>query len=113
METAFVVAPEIGLAGACRALGVSRATAYRHRNPRVASPARPRRHPPSALSDEERSAVAAIAGPAATPIRRPTATSEISSRRVMMMPSKTTGRSRQWLGAVPATMVWAARQCLP
>jgi len=59
METAFVVAPEIGLAGACRALGVSRATAYRHRNPRVASPARPRRHPPSALSDEERSAVLA------------------------------------------------------
>jgi len=47
------------MAPACRALGVARATAYRRRSPRVASPARPRRRPPAALSDDERSAVLA------------------------------------------------------
>jgi hypothetical protein len=47
------------MAPACRALGVARATAYRRRLPRVASPARPRRRPPAALSDDERSAVLA------------------------------------------------------
>ena len=45
------------MARACRVLGVARATAYRHRSPRVASPARPRRRSPLALTDEERSAV--------------------------------------------------------
>jgi putative transposase len=59
METAFAVAPEIGLAGACRALGVSRATAYRHRSPKPPSTARSRRRSPLALSDEERAAVLA------------------------------------------------------
>jgi len=59
METAFAVAPEIGLAAACRALGVSRATAYRHRRPRPAAPARSRRRSPLALSEEERAAVLA------------------------------------------------------
>lgn len=59
METAFAVAPEIGLAGACRALGLSRATAYRHRHPRPPSAPRARRGSPLALSDEERSAVLA------------------------------------------------------
>ena len=58
METAFAVAPEIGLAPACRALGVSRATAYRQRNPKPPSP-RTRPRSPLALSDEERSAVLA------------------------------------------------------
>jgi len=57
METAFAVAPEIGLAPACRALGVSRATAYRHRSPRPPAGARVRRRPARALSDEERGAV--------------------------------------------------------
>jgi putative transposase len=52
-----VLAPEVGMARACRVLGVARATAYRHRLPKVASPARPRRPPPLALSDEERGAV--------------------------------------------------------
>jgi hypothetical protein len=33
-RVAEAVAPEIGLAPACRALGVSRATAYRHRSPK-------------------------------------------------------------------------------
>jgi len=59
METAFAVAPEIGLAPACRALGVSRATAYRHRSPKPPSAARSRRGSPLALSDEERAAVLA------------------------------------------------------
>lgn len=56
METAFAIAPEIGLAPACRALGISRATAYRHRRPKPPS-SRPRRTPPRALSDEERAAL--------------------------------------------------------
>ena len=38
MEPAFAVAPEIGLASVCRALGVSRATAYRHRSQKPPSP---------------------------------------------------------------------------
>ena len=59
METAFAVAPEIGLAPACRALGVSRATAYRHRSPKPSPATRSRRRSPLALSDEERSAVLA------------------------------------------------------
>jgi putative transposase len=59
METAFAVAPEIGLAPACRALGVSRATAYRHRSPKPSSTPRSRRRSPLALSDEERAAVLA------------------------------------------------------
>ena len=37
MTTALAVAPEIGMAPACRALGVSRATAYRHRSPKLES----------------------------------------------------------------------------
>ena len=47
------------MAGACRALGVSRATAYRHRSPAAARPARPRARSPLALSEAERSAVLA------------------------------------------------------
>ena len=57
METAFAVAPEIGLAPACRALGLSRATAYRHRSPRPAVSRQPRRRPPRGLSDAERAIV--------------------------------------------------------
>jgi putative transposase len=57
METALAVAPEIGMAPACRALGVSRATAYRHRSPRPRAERRPRPRPALALSDEERQAV--------------------------------------------------------
>jgi len=59
MATAMAVAPEIGLAAACRALGVSRASAYRHRSPRPVRPAAPRspRRSPRALSDTERQEV--------------------------------------------------------
>jgi len=59
METAFAVAPEIGLIAACRALAVSRATAYRHRSPKPPAAGRSRHRSPLALSDEERSAVLA------------------------------------------------------
>lgn len=63
METALEVAPLVGLAPACRALGVSRATLYRHHRPParpgqavpVERPPRPR--PALALSDAERAAV--------------------------------------------------------
>jgi putative transposase len=57
MGTALAVAPEIGMAPACRALGVSRATAYRHRSPRPRAQRRPRPKPVLALSEEERSDV--------------------------------------------------------
>ena len=60
METAFAVAPEIGLAPACRTLGVCRATAYRHRSPKPTSVPRSRGRSPLALSDEERAAVLAL-----------------------------------------------------
>jgi putative transposase len=59
IETAFAVAPEIGMTAACQALGVARATAYRHRSPRSRAARIPRRSPPLSLSDEERSAVLA------------------------------------------------------
>ncbi len=59
MQTALAVAPEIGMAPACRSLGVSRATAYRHRSPRPKAEPRPRPKSPLALSEEERSAVLA------------------------------------------------------
>ena len=59
METALAVAHEVGLAPACRALGVSRATAYRHRSPRPRGERPPRPTPAMALSDEERAAVLA------------------------------------------------------
>ena len=57
MGTALAVAPEVGLAPACRALGVSRATAYRRRSPRPTVERRPRPTPALALSDAERSTV--------------------------------------------------------
>jgi putative transposase len=59
METALAVAPELGMAPACRALGVSRATAYRHRSPKAMSERPPRARPALALSDAERAAVLA------------------------------------------------------
>lgn len=57
METALAVAPEIGLAPACRALGVSRASAYRRRDPRPKAERRPRPRPALALSEAERAAL--------------------------------------------------------
>ena len=48
------LAPKVGLASACRALGVARASVYRHRKPRPTCPGRSRRSSPRALSPEER-----------------------------------------------------------
>lgn len=48
------LAPKVGLASACRALGVARASVYRHRQPRPTCPGRSRRSSPRALSPEER-----------------------------------------------------------
>jgi putative transposase len=59
IDTALRVAPEIGMAPACRSLGVSRATAYRHRDPRQKPGRPPRPKPVLALSDDERAAVLA------------------------------------------------------
>ena len=63
MEMALEAGPVVGVAAACRALGVSRATLYRHHRPPVRPepvvpverPPRPR--PALALSDEERATV--------------------------------------------------------
>lgn len=57
MEAALEAAPAIGLAPACRALGVSRATAYRHLSPAAPCERRPRPASPRALSQEERDLV--------------------------------------------------------
>jgi putative transposase len=45
--------PLIGLAGACRAAGKSRATHYRRCQPAVLGPCRPRPTPPNALDPAE------------------------------------------------------------
>jgi putative transposase len=59
MRTVLAVAPEVGMAPACRALGVSRATAYRHRSPKPVGERRPPLRPALALSEAERAAVLA------------------------------------------------------
>ena len=48
------VAPTVGLASACRALGVARGSLYRHRKPHPTCPGRSVRSLPHALSPEER-----------------------------------------------------------
>jgi putative transposase len=55
MDAAEKLAPEVGTAEACRALGVARATLYRRRNPpQPKAEERPRRRQPRALSQRER-----------------------------------------------------------
>jgi putative transposase len=54
MATISTVAPELGAGQACRTLGLSRATWYRHRRPAVPTARRPRPPGPRALSDAER-----------------------------------------------------------
>lgn len=55
MNAAERLAPDIGTAAACRAMGVSRATLYRRRNPsRDSSCGRPARRQPRALDEAER-----------------------------------------------------------
>jgi len=50
-------AAEVGIAAACRAVGVSRATWYRHRKEASQEDRKPRRRPPRRLSDAERARV--------------------------------------------------------
>ena len=58
MNAALDIAPEVGLKPACDALGVSRATLYRRRRPKVV---RPTRTSWRALSAEERAWLGALA----------------------------------------------------
>jgi len=53
------LAPQVGVAAACEALGVSRATLYRHRQPPAERPSQPAKRPapPRTLDPEERKAV--------------------------------------------------------
>src|SRR5450432_2181164 len=58
MNAVLQVVPEVGAATVCAAIGLPRATFYRHRPAANRSrPAKPRRSPPRALSAEERRAV--------------------------------------------------------
>ena len=58
MEATETLVPEVGTAAACRAMGVSRATLYRHRRGTVLpSETRPKRRQPRALDIRERQAV--------------------------------------------------------
>jgi len=56
---ALALAPRVGMATACRALGLSRATVYRHRKQPVGTVSGPRPTPPRALAPQEREQVLA------------------------------------------------------
>ena len=61
IEACFVeLAPLVGIAGACRGSGKSRATHYRRAQPPVLGPPRPRDTPANALSEEEIAALLAL-----------------------------------------------------
>jgi putative transposase len=60
MTTASEASPELGVAVACRALGIPRASFYRHGRPPSRSPRSPRRKPLRALAEGERRAVLAL-----------------------------------------------------
>jgi putative transposase len=57
MKTASEASLDLGVAVACRALGIPRASFYRHGRPPVRSPRSPRKKPPRALGEGERRAV--------------------------------------------------------
>lgn len=54
MKAVEELAPAVGTSVACAAVGVRRATVYRHRQPKTAAAPKPRPAPPRALSGEER-----------------------------------------------------------
>jgi len=61
MDAAERLAPEVGTAAACRAMGVSRATLYRRRNPvRPTAETRAKNRQPRALDAEERQRVLGV-----------------------------------------------------
>ena len=51
------LSPAVGTSAACTAIGVPRATVYRHRLPKTSAAPKPRPASPRALSDEERKRV--------------------------------------------------------
>ena len=53
MKVASEASPELGVAAACRALGIPRASFYRHGQPLARSPRHPRKKPPRALGEDE------------------------------------------------------------
>ena len=58
MDAAEKLAPEVGTAAACRAMGVSRATVYRHRRTQTTSAEEPcKGRQPRALCETERQRV--------------------------------------------------------
>jgi len=57
MKAVEELAPAVGTSVACDAVGVPRATVYRHRQPKAAAIPKPRPAPPRALSGEERKQV--------------------------------------------------------
>jgi hypothetical protein len=61
MKAAEELTPAVGTSVACTAIGVPKATVYRHRSPKAADALKPRPAPPRALSGEERQQVLANA----------------------------------------------------
>ena len=59
-QTVAELTPLVGTRPACRLLGTSAATIYRHRRPADVKPKRPRPAPARALSEHEREAVLAV-----------------------------------------------------
>ncbi len=57
MKAVEELTPSVWTAVACEAIGVSRATAYRHRLPKADAAPKPRPTPPQALSGDERKRV--------------------------------------------------------
>jgi len=60
IDAAEKLARSVGVAPACRALGVPRSSLYRHRRPAPVKPPRPAHRPPRALTDSERERVLAV-----------------------------------------------------
>jgi putative transposase len=57
MKAVEELTPSVGTSVACDAIGVPRATVYRHRQPKAATAPKPRPAPPRALSGDERNRV--------------------------------------------------------
>jgi len=57
MKAVEELTPAVGTAAACTAIGVPRATVYRHRLPKASTAPKPRPAPPRALSGDERKRV--------------------------------------------------------
>ena len=60
MKAVEELTPSMGTSVACEAIGVPRATVYRHRLPKTAAAPRPRAASPRAVSGDERNSVLAV-----------------------------------------------------